>query len=225
MKKIITISIFALFLLQVIHAQTNNSRGVKREKEECEELAMQAGVNPRASGSGSSSNEAIALNLAKLQARNELAAQVTAEITSIIKSRTEQYSQTAGAGSSFNVRGDNYQGNVESSGNNTPRTVSGVLQRDSMAIAQYVSQVLTNTRTIAQNTYDQPDGTVLVYVCMEMGLPEQRQAYNVLKNDGLLNDPNVSNNDGKNNADMSEDEFLIELAKVREEYAQKAREE
>jgi len=227
-KLFLAASLAALLATQICVAQSNSSRGVKREKEECEELAMQAGVNPRAAGSGTSSSEAIALNLAKLQARNELAAQVSAEITSILKSRTEQYSQTAGAGTDFNVSDKNYQGNVTSA-DNSPRTASGVLERDSMAIAQYVSQILTNTRPIAQNTYDKPDGTVQVYVCIEMGLPEQRQVYDGLKKGGLLsingdNGDSGNNGDNKNSVDMAEKEFLIELAKAREEYAQKARE-
>ena len=200
----------------------NNSRGVKREKEQCEELALQMSTNPRASGSGSSSSEAIAFNIAKLQARNELAAQVAAEVTSILQHRMEQYMMTAGAGTNFYVKRDNLQGRVENSGN-APRTISGVLQQDSMVIVQRVSQILTNTVPICKNTYDQPNGSVLVYVCMEMDLQAQRKAYSELKQEGVLEKD--MDGDGKNDIDFSEREFLIELAKAREEYnAQKAQE-
>jgi len=88
---------------------------------------------------------------------------------------------------------------------------------------QRVQQILTNTRPICQNTYDQPDGTALVYVCIEMDLQAQRKAYSELKNDGVL-EKDVDG-DGKNDIDLSEREFLIELAKAREEYNAKKREE
>jgi len=221
MKKLLTTTIMvALLATNICLAQ---SRGVKREKEDCETKALEAGTNPRAAGSGASNSEAIALNLAKLQARNELAAQVATEITSIMQHRVEQWTQTAGAGTNFKVNTENYRGYVEGDAN-APRTISGVLQRDSMEIVQRVSQILTNTRPICQNTYDQPDGSVMVYVCIEMDLQAQRQAYDELKEEGIL-ELDV-NGDGENDIDFNEKEFLLELAKAREDYnAQKAQEE
>ena len=204
-------------------AQTNQSRGVKREKEACEELALEISTNPRASGSGSSTSESIALNIARLQARNELATQLAAEITGILQHRMEQYMITAGAGTAFSASRNDYRGSVTGT-DHAPRTLSGVLQRDSMVIAQRVSQILTNTRPICKNTYERSDGSLLVYVCIEMALPEQRTMYSELKQEGILNVD--VDGDGKNDIDFSEKEFLIELAKAREEYnAKKAREE
>ena len=213
--------IAALLATHICVAQTN-SRGVKREKEECEALALQAATNPRASGTGISNSESIAFNLAKLQARNELAAQVAAEITSLLQHRIEQYQQTAGAGTNFGVNKDDYRGSVTGS-NDQPRTASGLLQKDEMEIMQQVSQILTNTRPICQNIYDLPNGSVQVYVCLEMDLQAQRQAYKELKEDHLI-EVDVDG-DGKDDIDLSEKEFLIELAKAREEYnAKKAQE-
>jgi len=216
------VSFTALLATDFCVAQTTSSRGVKREKEECEALALQVATNPRASGIGSSGSESVAINIARLQARNELASQMAAEITGVLQHRMEQYMMTAGAGTNFTVKRDGFQGRVESSGN-TPRTISGVLQHDSMVIVQRVQQIITNTRPICQNTYEQPNGSVLVYVCIEMDLQAQRKAYNGLKEDGVLEKD--MDGDGKNDIDFSEREFLIELAKAREEYNNKKREE
>jgi hypothetical protein len=127
----------------------------------------------------------------------------------------EQYMQTAGAGTNFSIKRDDFQERVEGA-DNAPRTISGVLQRDSMVIVQRVSQILTNTRPICQNTYDCPDGSVQVYVCIEMNLAAQRKTYSELKEEGVLDKD--MNGDGTNDIDFFEREFLIELAKAREEY-------
>jgi hypothetical protein len=190
---ILAATLAALLVTHISVAQTANSRGVIREKEACETLALQVAVNPRASGSGISSNEAIAFNIAKLQARNELAAQVATEITSVLLHHAEQW-QTA----------------------NNSRTLSATLEHDNMKIVQCVSQILTNTRPICQNTYERPDGSVQVYVCLEMDLTAQRKSYKELDEAGIL-EIDV-NGDGQNDVDFAEKEFLIELAKAREEY-------
>ncbi len=216
MKKLIPLAtlIVALLATDICVAQ-NDARGKKREKEECEQFALETGTNPRAAGMGTSNSEAIAFNTAKLQARNELAAQIAAEVTSFMQHRAEQWSQTAGAGTDFTVNKDNYHGHVEGR-DNKPRTLSGTLERDSMEIVQKVSQILNNTKPLCHNTYDQPDGSVKVYVCIEMGLQEQRKMYTELKENGLI-ELDV-NNDGQNDVDFNEKEFLLELAKTREEY-------
>jgi len=211
----------ALFATHICVAQTN-SRGVKRQKEECEAMALQAATNPRASGSGISTSESVAFNTAKLQARNELAAQVATEIVSLMQHKVEQYQLTAGAGTTFNVNKEDYSGRVEGN-TNSPRTISGINQKDEIEIRQLVSQTLTNTRPICQNTYDLPNGSIQVYVCLEMGLTEQRKAYKDLKENGLL-EADIDG-DGKNDVDFNEKEFLLELAKVREEYNAKKQSE
>ncbi|MDR2126541.1 MAG: hypothetical protein LBP63_06915 [Prevotellaceae bacterium] len=212
----------ALLAADICVAQTN-ARGTKREKEECEQFALQAETNPRASGNGVSASEAIAFNIAKLQARNELAAQLAAEITGLLRQHIEQYQMTAGAGSEFRVNRNDFSGSVTGN-NNSPRTVSAVLENDSAEIVQRVAQILTNTRPVCQNTYDLEDGSVQVYVCMEMDLQAQRKAYRELDEADILEID--IDQDGASDIDLAEKEFLIELAKAREEYnAKKAQEE
>ncbi len=220
MKKLITLTMFAAMLLSTITAQ--NPRGQKREQEACEQMAMEQNTNPRASGSGISTREDIAFNTAKLQARNELAAQIAAEISSIIQHKAEQWQQTAGAGTDFNVERENYKGRVQG-GKDAPKTISGTYEHDSTVIVQKVSQILNNTVPICKNTYDQTDGKVQVYVCIEMNLQNQRQAYAELKEANML-DVDV-NRDGSNDIDFNEKEFLLELAKAREEYNNKKAQE
>jgi hypothetical protein len=205
--------IFAL-LTSDFFAQAN-TRGTKREKEECEKMALEVATNPRASGIGSSSSEALAGNIARMQARHELAAQLATQITGFLEHTIEQYVQTAGAGTTFNVDRNDYKGSV-TGGENSSQTMSGTFQKDSMTIVQHVSQILNNTRPICHNIYDQPDGTIMVYVCIEMGLTEQRKLYKALKEEGVL-EKDVDG-DGENDIDFDEKAFLLELARAREDY-------
>jgi hypothetical protein len=210
----------ALLATEVSVAQNSNSRSVLRAKEECEILALQVATNPRASGSAISTSEAIAFNMAKLQARNELATQLAAEVTSVVRNRVEQWRMTAGAGTDIYVERGNFRGHV-SGYDNAPRTISALLGHDSTEIVQRVSQILTNTRPICKNTYDLPDGSVQVYVCIEMDLAAQRKCYKELEKAGILEMD--LDGDNQNDVDFAEKEFLIELAKAREEYNTKAR--
>ena len=216
MKKTVFLAamIAALLATDLCVAQ-NTSRGVRREQEQCEALALQPSVSPRASGSGTSRSETVALNIAKLEARNELASQIAVEISSFMQHRVEQIMMTAGANTDVNVRNNSYRGNVSNSGN-APRTVSAVWQKDIMVIEQYVSQQLTNVVPICRNSYNQPDGSVMVYVCLEMNPEAQSKMYIDLKEAGIL--VIDVNGDGLNSIDISEQEFLMELAKAREEY-------
>jgi hypothetical protein len=204
----------ALLAAGICAAQTA-SRGVKREKEECEELAFQSETNPRASASAISQSEAVAYRMAMVGARAELAAQVAAEITGFVRRRVEQYQMTAGAGSDYSVNRAGFQGGVSGEGN-VSSSISGILEADSSETVQRVSQIISNTRPICKNTYDRADGSVQVFVCLEMGLPAQRQAYRQLKEEGLI-DVDVDR-DGKSDVDFDERTFLLELAKAREEY-------
>jgi hypothetical protein len=217
MKRILIFAAFiaAMFAAEICLAQDNASRGVKREKEECEELAFRAETNPRASANAVSQSEAIAFKMAMTEARAELAAQIAAEIAGFVRSRVEQYQMTAGANTTFEVNNDNLQGAVTGEGNK-PRTVSAILEVAVSETMQHVAQVIANTRPVCKNTYDRSDGSVQVYVCIEMGLPAQRQLYKELKEEGLV-DLDL-NNDGTNEVEIAEKEFLLELAKAREEY-------
>ncbi|GHV36436.1 hypothetical protein FACS1894178_7660 [Bacteroidia bacterium] len=220
MKKIF-LTLCILQLAFYTFAQSN-PRGVKREKEECEQLALEQNSNPRASGYGISSSESIAFNQAKLQARNELAAQVAAEIVSVMQHKAEQFSMTASANTNFNANRGEWSGNVKGN-ENSPQSISAVIEQGYQEILQIVNQILTNTKAICQNIYDQTDGSVKVYVCLEMSIKEQFQCVKQLEEQGLL-EVDVDQ-DGNNDIDFDEKEFLIELAKAREEYnAKKAAE-
>ncbi|MDR3329075.1 MAG: hypothetical protein LBS63_03060 [Prevotellaceae bacterium] len=188
---------------------------MKRDKEACEEMAMEVATNPRASASAISTSEAIAFKMAMTEARAELAAQVAAEITGFVRHRVEQYQATAGAGTAYNAQHGDLRVSVSGS-ESSPKTVSAMFEADSSETVQRVSQIISNTRPVCKNAYDREDGSVQVYVCVEMGLAAQRQAYQQLEKDGIL-DVDV-NGDGKNDVDFAEKEFLLELAKAREEY-------
>jgi hypothetical protein len=191
-SKIIFLALLACFIGEQCFAQVS-SRGVKRQKEECQQLAMQAATNPRAAGSAVSTSESVAYRMAMVEARAELAAQVASEVTSVIRQRVEQVQTKINGMSS-----------------------SALIQSDSLSTVQRVSQIIANSRPICSNTYDRDDGSVQVFVCIELNLSAQRQAYQQLKGDGVLSKD--VNGDGSNDVSFDEKEFLLELAKAREEY-------
>jgi hypothetical protein len=224
MRKTLFLTTIAVVLLatDVCVAQTPSGRGIKREKEECEEMAMQAETNPRASASAISVSEAVAYKMAMTEARADLAAQIATEITGFIRHRVEQFMLTAGAKSNVEVNSNGVRANV--SGNEkSPQTVSALIESDSSETVQRVAQIISNTRPICKNVYDKENGSVQVYVCVEMGPTAQQQAYQQLKEQGILSVD--VNNDGKNDIDLAEKEFLIELSKAREVYNAKKKQE
>jgi hypothetical protein len=184
--KLIIVAIIGIIATDICMAQTT-FRGTKREKEECEQLALQAGTNPRAAANAISLSEAMAYRMAMTQARADLAAQVASEISSVVTRRAEQTQTNIGGESSF-----------------------ALMEADNAETVERVSQIIANSRPICNNTYDRDDGRVQVYVCLEMGLDAQRQAYDALDLDEKA---------------MEEKEFLAELAKAREEYNTGKREE
>lgn len=139
---------------------TTESRGVKIDREECEELAMDiTAAYPRAAGNAVSSNEAMATNLATLDARANLAQQLEVMVNGLLSNFGEQYASGAA---------DGYKGSAKQ------------LQEG------YFQNILSNTRPIKKNTYVKEDGKFNVYVCIEMN-PEQNAAvYNQLRKDEIL---------------------------------------
>jgi hypothetical protein len=131
-------------------------RGLKLEKEECEELALEATDNLRESGNGVSDKEAFAVNLALLDARSKLAQQLEVLTNGLIRNFNQQHE--AGEGfASVAKAGDLQQG--------------------------YFEQFLTNTRPICKNTYVKEDGKYNVFVCIEMGDQQKKNLYKKLSND------------------------------------------
>ncbi len=139
---------------------TTQSRGVKINREECEELAMDiTAAYPRAAGNAISANEAMATNLAVLDARSNLAQQLEVMVNGMLTNFGEQYASGSAGG---------FQGSAKQ------------LQEG------YFQNILNNTRPIKKNTYLKEDGTFNVYVCIEMN-PEQNTAiYNQLRKDEIL---------------------------------------
>ncbi|MDR2732380.1 MAG: hypothetical protein LBB36_04090 [Fibromonadaceae bacterium] len=138
------------------------NRGVKQEKEECEEKALEAGVkNLRDAGNALSENESFSVNMALLDARSKLASQLEILITGMQRRFDEQYAKGQ-AGSSYSGKGTQLQ-------------------------EGYFEQFLKNTRMICKNTYVKEDGRYNVYVTIEMDEPEQKAMVNQLKKDEILN--------------------------------------
>jgi hypothetical protein len=117
---------------------TTSARGDKQEKEECEQMALDASSKTlRASGQGISQKESFAKNLAANNARNELARMLEVLITGAIRAFDEQNGLTP------------------------------VDTGDKQEEATYYKQFLANTKIICNNTYVK-DGSYNVYVCVEM---------------------------------------------------------
>jgi hypothetical protein len=118
------------------------ARGVKLDKEECEELAFKESKNWRASGNGVSAKEAFAKSIAELNAKTRLARQLEEQINAFI-------------------RATNLQHETE--------TASSLVGKASEIQEGYVEKLLTNVKVICSNTYAKEDGSYNVYVCVEMG--------------------------------------------------------
>jgi hypothetical protein len=118
------------------------NRGVKLDKEECEELAIQE--SKRASGIGNNQTERLAKNTAALDARFNLLSAIQTIVVGMIKNFDQEHQ----AGANQNLVSDF----VNQSGEEQKGLIEGVL----------------SSSIICSNTYAQPDGSYRVYVCVEM---------------------------------------------------------
>jgi hypothetical protein len=132
------------------------NRGLKMQKEECEELALENVSNLRESGNGVSSKESFATNLALLDARSKLAQQLEVLVNGLIRK--------------FNQQHDKGKNNA-------------LVGKASEVQQGYFNQLLTNTRPICKNTYVKEDGSYNVYVCVEMNEQQQKAMYKKLSDD------------------------------------------
>lgn len=140
---------------------TAKSRGTKLIREECEELAFDITCpNPRAAGNARSMNEAFATNMALLDARANLAQQLSVMIDGMTKSFNQQHMSNDNV--SFEQKNSN-------------------LQR------AYFEKFLTNTRPICKNAYLTEEGDYNVYVCIEMDPNLCKAVYEHLKKDKIVN--------------------------------------
>lgn len=116
-------------------------RGIRIEREECEELAMDiTQPNMRAAGNAVSQNESMATSMALNNARAELAAQLEIYVNGCLRTFDQQYASENGM---------NYDG------------------KSSRVQFSYFAQILKNVRPIKKNTY-MKEGRYNVYVCIEM---------------------------------------------------------
>lgn len=139
---------------------TEQSRGTKLVREECEELAMDiTAANPRAAGNGVSANEMLATNMAMLDARSNLAQQLEVFVNGMIETFNQQYA---------------------SNGN------TSLDQKNTQVQRAYFEKILSNTRPIKKNTYLKEDGSYNVYVCIEMDPNLTKAVFEQLKNDKML---------------------------------------
>jgi hypothetical protein len=136
------------------------NRGVKLEKEECEEKALEEVKNFREFGNALSENESFGVNLALLDARAKLATQLEILVNGMLRGFDQQH--TSG------------------------QTGSAYIGKGTQIRQGYFEQFLTNTRPICKNTYVKEDGRYNVYVAIEMGEPEQKAIISQLKKDDIL---------------------------------------
>jgi hypothetical protein len=139
-----------------VEQQQAANRGLRLQKEECEELALEQVENLRESGNGISDKEAFAVNLALLDARSKLAQQLEVLINGLIRNFNQQHEAD-----------DDFASTAK----------AGQIQQG------YFEQFLTNTRAICKNVYVKEDGKYNVYVCVEMGEQQQRAMYKKLSDD------------------------------------------
>jgi hypothetical protein len=142
----------------VPQAQAAN-RGLKIEKEECEEKALEPGTPPREAGNGVSDKESFAVNLALLDARSKLAQQLEVLVNGLIRNFNQQHEADKDFAS---------------------------VAKASQIQEGYFEQFLTNTRAICKNTYVKEDGKFNVYVCVEMGEQQMSAMYKKLSDDKKL---------------------------------------
>lgn len=135
-------------------------RGVKIQKEECEEMAMADSPNMRDAGNGISDREAFATNLALLDARSKLAQQLEVIVNGLIRNFNQQHEAGTSDLSSVAKAGQIEQG--------------------------YFNQFLNNTKQICKNTYVKEDGRYNVYVCVEMDLNAQKAMHKKLTDDKMM---------------------------------------
>jgi hypothetical protein len=134
-------------------------RGVKLDKEECEELAMKESKAWRAAGNGVSAKEAFAKDIAELNAKARLARQLEEQINSLIRTFNQQHA----AGKAQDLVG-----------------------KDTGITEGYADQLLSNVKVICSNTYVKEDGSYNVYVCVEMGEESLSRIHKKLTDDQKL---------------------------------------
>lgn len=117
-----------------------------RTEEPCITLAQEESENLRAYGTATSYVEKTALNEAQRDARNNLA----------------QMIKVAVEGAALD-----YEKNSQQDLKSTAETLGEEVMK------QFVSEEISNTKTIKTSIYDLADGSIQVYVCIEMRTPKE----------------------------------------------------
>ena len=160
-----------------------------RTTESCIEMANAESQFLRAYGTATSYVEKTALNEAERDARNRLAAMI----------------KTA----------------VEGAASDYERNATSDLKKSAAALAQaintqFVSEEVANTRIIKTDIYDLTDGSIQVYVCLEMRESEEQiinKLENVLEKDHILE------------IQFERDQFMKSMKKGLEEYKKSQRQQ
>jgi hypothetical protein len=134
-------------------------RGVKLDKEACEELALKESKNWRAAGNGVSAKEAFARDIAELNAKARLARGLEEQINSLIRTFNQQHAANS---------------------------TQDLVGKDTGIAEGYADQLLSNVKVICSNTYVKEDGSYNVYVCVEMGEESLSRIHKKLTDDQKL---------------------------------------
>lgn len=156
-----------------------------RTLEPCIELAQAATENLRAYGTATSYVEKVALSEAERDARNRLAAM----LKTAVEGAAQDYAQNA---------------------NNNLNSTAGSLGEAIMT--QFVAEEISNTKIIKTTIYDLTDGSIQVYVCLEMKTSQNdldKNLNNILDKEELIK------------LQYDRERFIQQMKKGLEEYKQK----
>ena len=160
-----------------------------RTTEPCIELAQADSENIRAFGTATSYVEKTALNEAERDARNRLAAMMKVAV----EGAAQDYEQNA---------------------NQNLKKTAGSIGESVMT--QFVAEEIKNTRILKTSIYDLSDGSIQVYVCLEIQSD---------KNNFSQNLENVLDREGLIELQYDRDRFVQKMAEGREDYKKKQMQE
>ncbi len=185
MKKILLLAMVAIFAIscgsqkraleaqnqllqqQLAQGSTQEGDGIRpgrtaRVAEPCEELALEESENLRDFGTSIANIEKVARNEALRDARNKLAQSLQVAV----EGAARDYEQNA---------------------NSELKTSTEALSES--VNSQYVTQYVANTKAIKWSVYDLADGSIQVYVCVEMAAAKEevlKDLSNKLDRDGVI---------------------------------------
>ena len=160
-----------------------------RTTEPCIELAQADSENIRAFGTATSYVEKTALNEAERDARNRLAAMMKVAV----EGAAQDYEQNA---------------------NQNLKKTAGSIGESVMT--QFVAEEIKNTRILKTSIYDLSDGSIQVYVCLEIQSD---------KNNFSQNLENVLDREGLIELQYERDRFVQKMAEGLEDYKKKQMQE